>query len=63
MIYSTHINFSGKVIAHDRNATGYHVQFNADLTYAVIWVRNPNAIEVLNVKNNTNSNMFVIRGL
>ena len=44
VIYSTHIDFNGLVIGHDRNATAYQVHFTPDSIYAVIWVRNPNAI-------------------
>lgn len=62
VIYSTHIDFNGLVIGHDRNATAYLVHFTPDSTYAIIWVRNPNAIEVINLKNK-NADVYVVRNL
>lgn len=62
VIYSTHIDFNGLVIGHDRNATAYQVYFTPDSIYAIVWARNPNAIQVVNLRNKS-ADIYIIRNL
>jgi hypothetical protein len=59
-VYTNHIDFNNNKINHDCNSSANSSHFTANGLYLMIWLKNPNALEIINVKN---GEIFVARGV